>query len=555
MSFLTLTLAEMRFHNYLIIEDLQISRHQFGCRKQKKYYFCRMYVRKKKNRSGSTSVVIVNKSSGKICYLATIGVSSDENEIAKLYQQGKKWISVHCGERDMFVFQAQEAEERQVTEYLLNNIENILLNGAQLILNQVFKSVGFDVIDDDILKHLVTTRLCQPASKVATVDYLKSHFDEDVELHKIYKYLDRLHNTQQEKIQQISVAHTRKILGGKIGLVFYDVTTLYFESDSVDDLRERGFSKDGKHAQPQVVLGLLVSKDGNPLSYSLFNGSQFEGRTMLPIVEDFVQRFNLTDFVVVADSGLMNKKNIELLESGSYKYIIGARIKHETADIKQWIFSLQKIDGCFYELGKLPTSRLIVGYSENRAKKDKYNREKGIKRLTKAYKSGTITKENINKRGYNKFLEISDNVKVVINQEKICEDEKWDGWKGYMTNTKLPAKEVPEHYGGLWVVERAYRVTKGTLEMRPIFHFTPKRIEAHVCICFVAYKVYKELERILKISGINLSVDKVLNIAKTITTLKIKLPTSGETITKTMLLTKKHQSIEKLFDQSFWKNV
>ena len=124
-----------------------------------------------------------------------------------------------------------------------------------------------------------------------------------------------------------------------------------------------------------------------------------------------------------------------------------------------------------------------------------------------------------------------------------------------MTNTKLPAKEVPEHYGGLWVVERACRVTKGTLEMRPVFHFTPKRIEAHVCICFVAYKVYKELERILKISGINLSVDKVLNIAKTITTLKIKLPTSGETITKTMLLTKKHQSIEKLFDQSFWKNV
>jgi len=508
----------------------------------------------KKNRSGTTSVVIVDKSYGKIRYLETIGVSSDEQSISELYIQGKKRISILTGERDMFSLHEQQREEKQVTDYLLSNIENILLNGTQLILNQVFKLVGFDAIDDDILKHLVVARLCQPSSKSGTVDYLKSYFDEDVALHKIYRYLDRLHNSQQETIQQISVAHTRSLLGGKIGLVFYDVTTLYFETDYSDDLRERGFSKDGKHAQPQVVLGLLVSRDGYPLSYSLFNGSQYEGRTMLPIVDDFVKRFHLDDFVIVADSGLMNKTNISLLESGGYKYIIGARIKSETEEIKQWILTLDKIDDCFYELGKLPKSRLIVGYSGNRAKKDKYNREKGVKRLKKAYKSGTITKENINQRGYNKFLEIADNIQVTINQEKINEDEKWDGLKGYLTNTDLSANEVCEQYNGLWVIERAYRVTKGTLEMRPMFHFTPKRIEAHVCICFVAYKVYKELERILKLSGINLSVDKVLSIAKTITTLKIKLPVSGETLTKTMLL-KKHKSIEKLFDQNFWKNV
>jgi transposase len=450
----------------------------------------------------------------------------------------------------VFLSAEQQREEKQVTNCLLNNIENILLNGTQLILNQVFKLIGFDTIDDDVLKHLVIARLCQPSSKSGTVDYLKSYFDEDVELHKIYRYLDRLHNTQQEQIQQISVEHTRRILGGSIGLVFYDVTTLYFETDDSDDLRERGFSKDGKHAQPQVVLGLLVSRDGYPLSYSLFNGSQYEGKTMLPIVEDFVQRFNLEDFVIVADSGLINKTNISLLASGGYKYIIGARIKSESEEIKQWILSLDKADGCFHELGKLPKSRLIVGYSDNRAKKDRYNREKGVKRLKTSYKSGKITKENINKRGYNKFLEISNNVRVVINQEKIDEDEKWDGLKGYLTNTELSAKEVCDQYNGLWVIERAYRITKGTLEMRPMFHFTP---EAHVCICFVAYKVYKELERVLKLSDINLSVDKVLNIAKTITTLKIKLPACGEILTKTMLITQRHNAIKNLFDQDFWK--
>jgi len=512
-----------------------------------------MYVRKKKNRSGSTSIVIVDKSRGKIRYLKTIGISSDEKILSEFYQAGKKWIARQKGAEDMFALQEQQREEKQVIDYLLGNIENILLNGTQLILNQVFQLVGFDAIEDDIFRHLVIARLCQPSSKAGTVDYLKSYFDEDVELHRIYRYLDHLHNTLQEKIQQISVEHTQKILGGKIGLVFYDVTTLYFETDYSDDFRATGFSKDGKHSQPQVVLGLLVSKDGYPLSYSLFNGSQYEGRTMLPIVEDFVRRFDLSDFVVVADSGLMNKTNISLLESAGYKYIIGARIKNESEEIKQWILSLEKQDGCFYELGKLPQSRLIVGYSENRAKKDKYNRAKGVKRLKTAYKSGTITKENINKRGYNKFLDLSDNVQVVINQEKINEDEKWDGLKGYLTNTELPAKEVYEQYCGLWVIERAYRVTKGTLELRPMFHFTPKRIEAHVCICFVAYKVYRELERILKLSGINLSVDKVLNIAKTITTLKIKLPACGEMLTKPMLITAKHKSISLLFDHEFWK--
>jgi len=126
--------------------------------------------------------------------------------------------------------------------------------------------------------------------------------------------------------------------------------------------------------------------------------------------------------------------------------------------------------------------------------------------------------------------------------------------KGYITNTDLPAEMVYEQYSGLWQVESAFRVTKGTLELRPMFHFTKKRIEAHICICFVAYKVYKELERILKIAKINLSVDKVLDIAKTITTIKIRLPQTRQTISRTMLLTDRHKSISCLFDDDFWKN-
>ena len=511
-----------------------------------------MYVRKKPNRSGSTSVVIVEKRNGKSHYLKTIGVSSDPVEIDNLYLQGKRWVAEQTDGRDMFLEQVRQEEEKLVVEGLLNKIEHILINGTQLILNPVYQNIGFDKINDNVLKHLVVSRICQPQSKVATSDYLKSYFDEDVDLNKIYRYLDKLSDTQKDKIQEISVNHTKRVLGGNIGVVFYDVTTLYFETDEDDELRKKGWSKDGKHSQPQVVLGLLVSKRGYPLAYSIHEGNKYEGHTMLPVVRDFVSKFNLEDFIVVADSGLMNAENIKELEKNNYKYIIGARIKSENQVVREWILSQDKVEGSFYDFQKTEQQRLILGYTEQRARKDANNREKGIKRLEKEYKSGSITKDKINKRGYNKFLKLADNISVEIDYTKIAEDAKWDGLKGYVTNTKLLGSEVYQQYSELWQVERAFRVTKGVLDLRPMFHFTKKRIEAHVCICFVAYKVYKELERSLKNNGIKMSVDKVLSIAKTITTIKVKLQESNETITKTMLITDKHKSISKLFESDFW---
>ena len=158
-----------------------------------------------------------------------------------------------------------------------------------------------------------------------------------------------------------------------------------------------------------------------------------------------------------------------------------------------------------------------------------------------------LTNENANRRGYNKFLDIGKDITVSINEEKIAEDSLWDGLKGYITNTGLPGKEVISQYHGLWVVERAFRIGKGTLEMRPVFHFTEKRIEAHICICFVAYKVYKELERVIRGLDMKMSVCKVLEIAKTITTLRIRLP-NGMAYTETLYTTPQQESIKPLLE-------
>ena len=518
-----------------------------GCLAAEKCVYLRMFVRKKTNKSGTTSVVVVDKSGGKYRLMRSFGSSSEPAEIERLCAEATKWAMSYGGQQ-LLDFDETEHAIREVKS-VLSRVERTLHNTPQAILNRIYDGIGFNAIEDGILRHLVAARVCQPMSKVATAEYLKSYFDEDVRLHSIYRYMDKLHDTQQEAVQRISVEHTMGALGGRIGLVFYDVTTLYFESmpQPDDELRQAGFSKDGKTTESQIVLGLLVSEDGYPLSYSVFNGSQYEGRTMIPVIDDFVQRFGISDFVVVADSGLMSAKNVALLESAGYKYIIGARIRSESPAVKEWILSVGRSDGNMEERRKSGSQRLIVSYSEARARKNARNREKGVERLRKAYSKGTLTKENVNKRGYNKFLDISKDIAVSINEDKINEDALWDGLKGYVTNTDLPMSEVIAQYHGLWVVERAFRIGKGTLEMRPMFHFTPRRIEAHICICFVAYKVYKELERVIRSIGLGLSIDRVLSIAKTVTTLRIRLP-NGDTLTQTLFTTPEQESIKPLLE-------
>ena len=436
-------------------------------------------------------------------------------------------------------------------EQMLSCITNISINGADLILDRVFDNIGYNRIEDIVFRQLVKARLAYPASKSATVEYLKNHFDEDVSLSKIYRYLDKLSDNQHEIVQDISVMHTSKILDGHIGVLFYDVTTLYFEADYEDDLRKTGFSKEGRHKNPQIILGLLVSIGGYPLAYCIHEGNKYEGHTMLPVVTEFVRKYSLDDFIVVADSGLMNGNNIADLESNGYKYIIGAKIKNESKKIQEWILAQPKVNCQMIEYDKGNGQRLLVGYTDDRARKDAHNREKGIRRLEKAYNRGTLTKDNINKRGYNKFLKMEGDVKVSINYDKLEVDEKWDGLKGYLTNTDIPVSEVYAAYHNLWHVERAFRISKSKIEIRPMFHFTRRRIEAHVCICFVALKVYKELERLLKLSNISMSVDKVLALAQTIVTIQVTLPQSKQTITRTMLM-KRHQRIAPLFNDEFW---
>ena len=504
-----------------------------------------MFIRRKPNKSGSYSVQILDKRDGRNRLIRSLGSSKVEEELKELERQATDYIARYGGQGVLDFEGVAPVSHQEEADMFFNRIVDVCHDAPRVILSRIYDGVGFGAIGDEVLRSLTIARVCEPKSKVATVEYLKRCFREDYRLHQIYRYMDTLYNTRREQIQQISVEHTRQLLGGRIGIVFYDVTTLYFETAREDVLRSPGFSKDGKTAESQIVLGLLVSRDGYPLSYNIFNGGQYEGRTMIPIIDDFVQRFSLTDFIVVADAGLLSRKNITLLKQAGYKFILGGRIKKESKTVQDWVLSLEKNPHNLNETVINGDERIIVSYSEQRAAKDRHNRDKGIQRLRKAYSSGKINKRNVNQRGYNKFLVIENDVMVSIDEDKIAADARWDGLKSYITNTDLAAGEVIDQYHGLWVVERAFRITKGTLEARPIFHFTERRIEAHICICFVAYKLYKELERLLRLLGIGLSVDKVLDIAKTVSTVSIRLQ-DGTISTRTMLKTEEERRIAPL---------
>ena len=424
-----------------------------------------MYVRKKINASGKVSVQVIDKVRGKSKLIKTIGSSLDSNEVDILYEEGKRYIKQHQG-----LVEIDFNDYHQVFSQVFSSVSALKLIGIELVLGKIFDEIGFNRIQDELFRDLVLYRLVYPKSKLKTTEYLYRYSQKTYTEDDIYRYMDKLYNFQKDLVQQISYDHTVKVLSQSVHVVFYDVTTIYFETDREDDIRKSGFSKEGKHQNPQIVLGLLVSKGGYPLAYEIYDGKKFEGHTLMPIINGFKERYQIKDLVVVADSGLLSNENIKELISNEYQFILGARIKNEKQEIKNKNLGLNLQDGQRKVIER-DGLRLIIGYSEQRAKKDRYNREKGIKRLEKSVSTGKLTKASINNRGYNKFLELEGEVKINISTEKVIEDAKWDGLKGYLTNCTMSEEEILDHYNQLWIIEKAFRIAKTDLKIRPIYHY------------------------------------------------------------------------------------
>ena len=492
-----------------------------------------MYVRKNKNRSGSVSVQIIAKIGRRNKVIKTLGCARTHREEELLLLLATTEIKRLQGMQSLFI-EHDDAVVDNFVESIGN--DNLRIAGTELILGKIYSQIGYpDNGGHNFFRNLVLCRLAYPGSKLKTVEYFKRHLNIDVSVYSVYRFMDELHSKLKQRIEEITYAYTRKILKGRIGVVFYDMTTLYFEASEEDDFRITGYSKDGKHQQPQIIIGLLVGPGGYPIGYELFEGNTSETKTLIPVLESFQKKFELDKPIVTADAALLSQKNIDALVEVGYQYILGGRLKNESDRIKNKILSMDVKEGQPVEL-QHPNGRLIITFSAKRARNDKTNREKGLKRLEKKVSSGKLSKKHINNRGYNKYLRLTGDVDISIDYEKFNADSVWDGLKGYLTNTTLTRKKVIGNYSQLWQIEKAFRISKTDLRIRPVYHRIKYRIESHLCICFAAYTVYKELERLLKKNTIDLSPEKAINQIKEISQIQYVLPQSRQVKTKLLKL-------------------
>ena len=503
-----------------------------------KLYIMGLRIRKKKNKSGSISIVIVDRSKRGYKVVETIGYSKDKDEIEALYQKALKRIDEL--EKNLFFISNKDNKKAQLKDFFLQvTNENLIPIGDELIFGKLFEMIGCNNIFDELkniknkkqkqflFKSLIISRLLYPGSKLYLIDYLYYFKRQEIQKDKIYRFLDHLYNEEIKiKIEKCVFEHTLKILNNQLVVSFYDVTTLHFESESEDDLRRIGFSKEGKLNRPQVQLGLLTTIWGYPLAYEVYEGNKFEGHTLIKTLQNFEERFHLKQKpIIVADRGMLSNCNLIELHKKGYKYIIASRIKKLQDSLKNKIANLVFISDIdtkeilldeeliCKENNKIKDKdtikqRLILSYSTKRAKKDKYLRQKALEKLkTKIEKSNNITKSDLKLSYYAKFLDFNNdcNIEFKLNVEKVNQDEKLDGIKGYITNDfSLKHQEVINHYKNLWHIEKAFRISKTDLKIRPIYHSINHRIKAHILISFVAYAIYMEFERKLQQNNIAL---------------------------------------------------
>jgi transposase len=441
------------------------------------------------------------------------------------------------------------------------------------------RDVQFDVART--VKLMLTDRLLCPCSKKKTYDKQgKYALSDNIDLHHLYRSLDFL-AVSKEQIEQKLFEKNTSLFDMLIDVVFYDVTTLYFESERADLIRNFGYSKDKKHDEVQIVLGLLVDIEGRPIGYDVFPGNFYEGQTLPLAIDKLKKRFNIDKIIIVADRGMMSSNNIEYLQGSGYEYIISARLRKLPAKIQTEIRNLDEylpapphnddeycpinkyrvyvpenvfgaVISClmlerpaqetYDEIRKITknvhdghlvkrlrdfrkqpytketrekllksiehycSQRLILTWSEKRAKRDQAKRELLVARAEELLRTPA---ENLAQKGPKRYLK-TEAKQLTLDHKKIENDRQWDGFYGIYTNNKqLDWSTILRHYRGLWRVEESFRIFKTHLETRPIFHWTESRIRGHLMLCFIAFLFERTIETTLRTRKVTFSPDKI----------------------------------------------
>ena len=447
-----------------------------------------------------------------------------------------------------------------------------VIEGIASVCGALYEQCGFqDIIqgagDDrewnEILKACVISRVSDPRSKRKTAQILSEDYARSIPLEKIYRMMDHLFQCRERALHKVS-QNTLDLFKQQTDVLLFDVTTLYFESAAVDELRAFGFSKDCKFNEVQVLLALITNHEGHPLSYELFPGNVSEGSVLIETIEKLKKRLSVRKAAVIADRAMFSEKNLQFMDKMGIEYAVAAKLRALPKDLKEEIVNsglnklhLKRIRGREEEekeerkeqkgkegkeqkereerqeegkeaqraeegLESPPLDlnykghRIIVHWSRKRAEKDAKDRERLIKRLMTKIKGDKISVQKlIPNYGTKKYIKIDKGSGAALDQDKVEKEALWDGFHGIATNVQGErGKTLLSRYRELWRIEEAFRVNKHTLKMRPIYHWKPRRVHAHISICFLAYSLSFTIRKLLNRAGLNLSVEKIREILK-----------------------------------------
>lgn len=472
-----------------------------------------MRIRTTQTASGNFALQVVSKYQGKVTIHAHIGTYRNDTEKQALLHQATAFIQTHDAmQQPLFSDQSSRL-----------SLENITITRSQplflyRLLSACYDHLGLNRYTDPLIKDLVIARIWHPASKQETIALLTDAFGKSYALKTVYRHVKDAYEHGLKTVYQTAlIAYTKQHMDDTLQLVFYDVTTLYFESIIKDSLRDFGFSKDNRSAQTQVVVGLVVNREGFPLYFDIFSGKTFEGHTFVPLIQEMLTLLGTQDLVVVADAAMISRANMEALDAKHIGFIVGARLFQLPVILQETISqTLVRQDRKFTVL-PYNSWRLVCQYSEKRAAKDRSDREKQMERAKRA-----LTAPSLITRRF-RFLH-ADGDTYALNQTLVEQAKKLEGIKGYVTNTDLHAQTIIDRYHDLWRIENAFRITKSDLEARPIFHHLKETIIMHLTIVFAGLAISRHLELTT-----GWSIKKILTIAQKILTHTVVLKQTGET--------------------------
>jgi transposase len=424
--------------------------------------------------------------------------------------------------------------------------------GFPLIIKYLIEYYGLNEVFDSIKKkhrlsfsltEIVTLLLCNrwndPLSKLGVYETQNEFLGlQPIKLQWLYRSLDKL-SLSSEQIQKHIYNKNTQFFDYEVDVVFYDVTTFYFDSDYEEEgaLRQKGFGKDGKIGKTQILLGLLLDKQRNPIAYELYSGDTYEGHTLADGLKKLQEKYKIDKVVVVADSGMLNKDNLLTITDKGYEFIVGERLKNlpkklqtELLDRKNYkpmvLEKHGKIDEKIvltYHIVEHNGRKILCTYSEKRAKKDRIERETKIEKAQKMMKTPAV----LGKKAAIYYLkghqvdtdtgEVVDpkTTKIVyeLDQNKIDRAAQFDGLKAIATSDKtLSNEDILLKYKELYKIEQSFRTFKSFLETRPMFHWTDERIKGHFCMCYLSFALLNYLQQTLKKNNLDYSENDIRKI-------------------------------------------